>query len=298
MNRDVIITCAVTGAGDTLGKHPGVPVTPTQIADACVDAANAGAAMVHIHVRNPETGKGSRDPALFREVVGILRRRGTDVIINLTAGMGGDFVPGREKPSIAGPGTDLVGPLERLAHVEELLPEVCSLDCGSMNFGLGDEVYVNTTACITAMAARCKELGVKPELEVFDLGQIRCARHIIDQGLIESPPLFQVCLGFAWGAGADTASMVAMTNALPVGANWFSFGPSSLQMPMAAQAMILGGNVRVGLEDNLYLKRGVLASNGQLVEKAAHIIDQLGGRVVSPAEARIQLGLKPGAPGA
>jgi uncharacterized protein (DUF849 family) len=293
MNRDVIITCAVTGAGDTVGKHAGVPVTPKQIADSCIEATNAGAAMVHIHVRNPETGKGSRDPALFREVVEILRRRNIDVIINLTAGMGGDFVPSKENPSNGGPGTDLVGPLERLAHVEELLPDVCSLDCGSMNFGMGNEVYVNTSAYLQTMAARCKELGVKPELEVFDLGQIRLARHLIDQGLIEAPPLFQVCLGLAWSAGADTASMLAMTNALPAGANWFSFGPGNMQMPMAAQAMVLGGNVRVGLEDNLYLKKGVLASNGQLVEKAAHIIDQLGGRVVSPKEARVKLGLKP-----
>ena len=292
MNRDVIITCAVTGAADTVGKHPGVPVTPKQIAEACFEAEQAGAAMVHIHVRDPKTGKGSRDPALFREVVELVRARGTDVIINLTAGMGGDFVPGKDNPAVGGPGTDIVGAMERLAHVEELLPDVCSLDCGTLNFGMGHEVYINTSACLRDMASRCQELGVKPELEVFDLGQIRLARHLIDQGLIDSPPMFQVCLGLAWSAGADTASMLAMTNALPAGANWFSFGPGNLQMPMAAQAMILGGNVRVGLEDNLYLKKGVLASNGQLVEKAAHIIDQLGGRVVSPKEARTKLGIK------
>lgn len=292
MNRDVIITCAVTGAGDTLSKHPDVPVTPKQIADACIEAASAGAAIVHIHVRDPQTGKGSRDPALFREVVETVRASDTDVVINLTAGMGGDFVPGKDDAAIPGPGTDLIGPLERLAHVEGLLPDICSLDCGSMNFGTGDEVYINTTANLAVMTARCKELGVKPELEVFDLGQVRCARYLIDQGLIESPPLFQVCLGLAWGAGADTASMLALVNALPPDATWFSFGPGGLQMPMAAQAMILGGHVRVGLEDNLYLERGVLASNGQLVEKAAHIIEQLGGRVVSPNEARVTLGLK------
>jgi uncharacterized protein (DUF849 family) len=293
MNRDVIITCAVTGSGDSVGKHPGVPVTPRQIAEACFEAQAAGAAMVHIHVRNPETGKASRDTALYREVVERIRTRGTDVIINLTAGMGGDYVPGRENPAIGGPGTDIVGPLERLAHVEELLPDVCSLDCGTLNFGLGDEVYINTSACLAAMAAQCQKLGVKPELEVFDLGQIRLARHLIDQGLIDAPPLFQICLGLTWSAGADTASMLAMTTALPANANWFSFGPGNMQMPMAAQAMVLGGNVRVGLEDNLYLKKGVLASNGQLVEKAAHIIDQLGGRVVPAGEARARLGLKP-----
>jgi uncharacterized protein (DUF849 family) len=292
MNRDVIITCAVTGAADAASKHPGLPITPRQIADACLEAENAGAAMVHIHVRDPKTGKGSRDPALFREVVEAVRARGTDIIVNLTAGMGGDFVPSKENPAIGGPGTDIVGPLERLAHVEELLPDVCSLDCGSMNFGMGNEVYINTSASLQAMAVRCQELGVKPELEVFDLGQIRLARHLIDQGLIDAPPLFQLCLGLAWSAGADTASMLAMKNALPAGANWGSFGPSNLQMPMVAQAMVLGGNVRVGLEDNLYLEKGVLASNGQLVEKAAHIIQQLGGRVVSAADARVTLGLK------
>ena len=293
MNRNVIITCAVTGAGDTVGKHPGVPVTPRQIADACFEAESAGAAMVHIHVRDPKTGKGSRDPALFRQVVELVRARNTDVIINLTAGMGGDFVPGKDNPAIGGPGTDIVGALERLAHVEELLPDVCSLDCGTLNFGMGNEVYINTSQCLKDMAVRVQQLGVKPELEVFDLGQIRLARHLIDQGLIDSPPMFQVCLGLAWSAGADTASMLAMTSMLPNDANWFSFGPGNLQMPMAAQAMVLGGNVRVGLEDNLYLKRGVLASNGQLVEKAAHIIDQLGGRVVPAKEARVKLGLKP-----
>jgi len=293
MNKDVMITCAVTGAGDSIAKHPDLPVTPKQIAQACFDAADAGAAMVHIHVRNPANGKASRDPKLFREVVELVRAKGTDVIINLTAGMGGDFVPSAENPAIGGPGTDIVGAMERLAHVEELLPDVCSLDCGTLNFGMGNEIYINTSACLTAMAKRVQELGVKPELEVFDLGQIRLARHLIDQGLIDAPPLFQVCLGLAWSAGADTNSMMAMTNALPPDANWFSFGPGTMQMPMAAQAMILGGNVRVGLEDNLYLKKGVLASNGQLVEKAAHIIDQLGGRVMSAKEARAKLGLKP-----
>ena len=293
MNRDVMITCAVTGSGDSIGKHPDLPVTPKQIAQACFDAADAGAAMVHIHVRNLENGKASRDPKLFRQVVELVRAKGTDVIINLTAGMGGDFVPSAENPAIGGPGTDIVGAMERLAHVEELLPDVCSLDCGTLNFGMGHEVYINTSACLAAMAKRVQELGVKPELEVFDLGQIRLARHLIDQGLIDAPPLFQVCLGLAWSAGADTNSMLAMTNALPADANWFSFGPGTMQMPMAAQAMILGGNVRVGLEDNLYLKKGVLASNGQLVEKAAHIIDQLGGRVMSAKEARVKMGLKP-----
>lgn len=291
MNGEVVITCAVTGAGDTIDKHPGVPVTPAQIADACIEAANAGAAVVHIHVRDPETGKGSRDPALYRESVEAVRRRNPDVILNLTTGMGGDFIPGDEDP--AGTGTDLVGPLERCVHVDELRPDICSLDCGSMNFGLGHEVFVNTTANLEIMAGHCKELGVKPELEVFDLGQIRCAKYLQDQGLVESPPLFQVCLGVAWGAAADTESMLAMRNELPSASIWFAFGIGRHQMPMVAQTILLGGHVRVGLEDNLYLSRGVLASNGQLVEKAVHIIEELGGRVLGPQEARGVLGLRP-----
>ena len=291
MNGDVVITCAVTGAGDTVGRHPGVPVTPAQITEACIEAANAGAAVVHIHVRDPETGVGSRDPALYREVVEAVRSRDPDVILNLTTGMGGDFIPGEEDPAAAGPGTDLVGPLERCVHVDELRPDICSLDCGTMNFGLGHEIFVNTTANLEVMAGHCKDLGVKPELEVFDLGQIRCAKYLQDQGLVESPPLFQVCLGVAWGAGADTGSMLAMRNELPPDSIWFAFGIGRHQMPMVAQTILLGGHVRVGLEDNLYLSRGVLASNGQLVEKAARIIEELGGRVLGPQEARGVLGL-------
>ncbi len=293
MSSGVIVTCAVTGSGDTVGKNPAVPVTPEQIADACMQAASAGAAVVHVHVRDPETGKGCRDTDLFREVVELVRGRDRDVIINLTSGMGGDFVPGEDDPAVAGPGTDLVGPLERLAHIEELRPEICSLDCGSMNFGLGHEVYINTTASLEIMAGRCQKIGVKPELEVFDLGQIRCAKYLQDQGLVDDPPVFQICLGLAWGAGADAESMLALRNELPEGAKWFAFGVGRQQMPMAAQAILLGGHVRVGLEDNLYLSRGVLASNGELVEKAVRIIEELGGEVLGPDAARKELGLGP-----
>jgi len=286
MNTDVIITCAVTGAADTADRNPAVPVTPKQIADACIEAANAGAAIVHIHVRDPETGQGSRDPNLYREVVEQVRGSDIDVILNLTSGMGGDFVPGEDDPAVGGPGTDLIGPLERIVHVEELRPDICSVDCGSMNYGHGHEVYINTTANLEIILARCKELGVKPELEVFDLGHIRCAQYLMDQGFIDDPPMFQVCLGLVWGAGGDTESMLAMRNALPTGSNWFGFGVGRMEMPMVAQAMMLGGHVRVGLEDNLYLSRGNLASNGQLVEKAAGIVTELGGRVLGPDEAR------------
>ncbi len=292
MNNEVIITCAVTGAGDTVGRHSGVPVTPAQVAAAAVEAAKAGAAVAHVHVRDPETGKGARDPALFREAVERIRDSGTDVVINLTAGMGGDWVPSDDDPSLPGPGTDMIGPAERLAHVEDLKPEICSLDCGTLNFGGGNEIYISTPAYLKAMAEQVKAWGVKPELEVFDLGHIRFARAMIDAGLIEDPPLFQICLGIPWGAGADTATMMAMRDALPDGALWAGFGISRMEMPMVAQAVILGGNARVGLEDNLYLDRGVLATNGQLVERAVEIVERLGARVLSPQEARNKLGLK------
>ena len=292
MNNEVIITCAVTGAGDTVGRHPGVPVTPAQVAEAAIEAAKAGAAVAHVHVRDPETGKGARDPALFREAVERIRDSGTDVVINLTAGMGGDWVPSEEDPSLPGPGTDMIGPAERLAHVEALKPEICSLDCGTLNFGGGNEIYISTPAYLKAMAEKVKAWGVKPELEVFDLGHVRFARSMIDAGLIEEPPLFQICLGIPWGAGADTATMMAMRDALPAGANWAGFGISRMQMPMVAQAVVLGGNARVGLEDNLYLDKGVLASNAQLVERAVEIIERLGARVLSPQEARVKLGLR------
>jgi uncharacterized protein (DUF849 family) len=291
MNNEVVITCALTGAGDTVGKHAGVPVTPAQVADSAIEAAKAGAAIVHVHVRDPQTGKGARDPALFREVVTRIRGSGTDVVLNLTAGMGGDWLPSESDPSVGGPGTDMAGPEERLLHVEELLPEICSLDCGTMNFGDGNSIYINPPGYLRTMAKRIKERGVKPELEVFDLGHIRLARQMIDEGLITEPPLFQICLGLAWGAGADTASMKTMCDALPPNANWTGFGVSRMQMPMAAQAVLLGGHVRVGLEDNLYLDRGVLASNGQLVERAVEIVERLGARVLGPDEARQKLGL-------
>jgi len=291
MKRDVIISCAVTGSGDTVGIHPDVPVTPEQIAAAAISAAEAGAAIAHIHVRDLETGKGNRDIALFAEAVEIVRASDSDVIINLTAGMGGDWAPAADEPGMPGPGTDMAGPQERLAHVKALQPEICSLDCGTMNFG-ENLIYVSTPDYLREMARAVQEWGVKPELEVFDLGQINMARTLQAEGLIDDPPLFQLCLGIPWGAPADTESMLAMRNALPEGANWASFGISRMQMPMVAQAVLLGGNVRVGLEDNLYLRKGVLASNAQLVEHARTIVESLGARVASPDEAREQLGLR------
>ena len=292
MNNEVIITCAVTGAGDTTGKSHLVPITPEQVANAAIEAAKAGAAVAHIHVRDPETGKGSRDPVLFKEAVDRVRDSGVDVIINLTAGMGGDWIPSDEDPSMPGPGTDMVGPEERLAHVIKCKPDICSLDCGTMIFGNGNDLYLNTPVYLRTMAKITQELGVKPELEVFDLGQVRLARALVDEGLIDAPPMFQLCLGIPWGAGADTETMAAMKHALPADAVWAGFGISRMQMPMVAQAMLLGGNVRVGLEDNIYLDRGVLATNGMLVERAVEIIERLGGKVLSPDEARKKIGLK------
>jgi uncharacterized protein (DUF849 family) len=290
MNHDVIITCAVTGAGDTTSRSNLVPITPRQVADAAIEAAKAGAAVVHVHVRDPETGQGSRDPALFREAVDMIRDSGVDMIINLTAGMGGDWVPSAEDPSLPGPGSDMIGPEERLAHVVDCKPDICSLDCGTMNLA-GDYAYINTAPFLRRMAEMVQELGVKPELEVFDLGQIRLARSLIDDGLIDAPPMFQLCLGIPWGAGADTETMTAMKQALPADALWAGFGISRMQMPMVAQAVLLGGNVRVGLEDNIYLDKGVLASNGMLVERAVEIIERMGARVLGPDEARAKIGL-------
>ena len=294
MNYDVVVTCAVTGAGDTVGRHPGVPVTPKQIADAAIEAAKAGAAVAHIHVRDPETGKGSRDPELFKEVVDRVRSNGTDVVINLTSGMGGDWVPSAENPALPGPGTDMIGPLERVAHVQDLLPEICSLDCGTMNFGDGNEIYISTPLFLRKMAELTKEWGVKPELEVFELGHIRFAKQMIAEGLIAEPPMFQICLGIPWGADQTVDTMKVMKDDLPAGANWVGFGISRMQMPMAAAAVAMGGNVRVGLEDNIWLERGVLATNAQLVERVVGIIERMGARAVTPAEARTKLGLRGG----
>jgi uncharacterized protein (DUF849 family) len=293
MNYEVIVTCAVTGAGDTVGKHPAIPVTPKQIADAAIEAAKAGATVAHCHVRDPETGKGTRDVHLYKEVVDRIRSSGTDIIINLTAGMGGDLEIGAgEDPFKFGKATDLVGPLTRLAHVEELLPEMCTLDCGSLNFGDGDYTYISTPNMLRAGAKRVKELGVKPELEIFDTGHLWFAKQMVKEGLFEGAPLFQICLGIPWGAEANTTTMKAMVDNLPEGALWAGFGIGRMQMPMVAQAMLLGGNVRVGLEDNIWLDKGVHASNASLTERAVEIILRLGARPLTPAEGRKKLGLK------
>jgi uncharacterized protein (DUF849 family) len=292
MNYEVVVSCAVTGSGDTTGRSPHVPVTPKEVADAAIQAAQAGAAIAHIHVRDPETGQGSRDPKLFNEVVNRVRDSGTDVVINLTAGMGGDWVPSEQDPAMPGLGTDMIGAQERLAHVEECRPEICSLDCGTLNFGNGNEIYISTPPMLRQMAAMTKEWGVKPELEVFELGHIRFATQMIAEGLIADPPMFQICLGIPWGADQSVDTMKVMKDHLPAGANWAGFGISRMQMPMAAAAVAMGGNVRVGLEDNIYLDRGVLATNGQLVTRAVEILERMGARAITPQEARNKLNLR------
>jgi uncharacterized protein (DUF849 family) len=292
MNQNIIITCAVTGAGDTVGKNPHVPVTPRQIADAAIEAAKAGATVVHCHVRDPQTGKGSRDPALYRELMEHIKASNVDVIVNLTAGMGGDLEIGAgERPCDFGAGTDLVGPLTRLVHVEELLPDICTLDCGTLNFGDGDTIYVSTPAALRVGAKRITELGVKAELEIFDTGHLWFSKQMMKEGLL-ADPLFQLCLGIPWGAPADTTTMKAMVDNLPAGATWAGFGIGRMQMPMAAQAMLLGGNVRVGLEDNLWLDKGVPASNGSLVERVIKLIECMGAKPMTPAEGRVKMNLK------
>ncbi|GED23157.1 3-keto-5-aminohexanoate cleavage protein [Halomonas halmophila] len=290
MNRNVILTCAVTGAGDTTAKNPNVPVTPRQIADSCIEAARAGASIAHIHVRDPQTGGISHSLDHFREVMERVRESDTDIVMNITAGGGGDWIPDTQDPTRGGPGTDIQTPAQRHEPVGELLPELCTLDCGSLNFS--DMVYINTADWLREHARLVQAAGVKPELECFDLGHIWFARQLQQEGLIDGDPLYQLCLGIPWGAEADTETMLAMRNKLPAGANWAAFGIGREQMPMVAQAALLGGHVRVGLEDNLMLKKGVLATNGELVDKASGIIDGLGGRVMTPAETRAHLALR------
>ena len=291
--REVFITCAVTGAGDTVRRSGKVPVTPAEIAAAAIEAAEAGAAVAHIHVRDPATGKGARDPTLYREVVERIRASATDVVINLTAGMGGDLVlgsPDRPLPPTAG-GTDMAGADERLAHVAELLPEICTLDCGTMNFGEGDYVMTNTPAMLKAMAGRIQALGVRPEIEIFDGGHLVLAKWLKEQGLIEDPVLVQLCMGIPWGAPDDMATLMALVGNLPEGWIFSAFSIGRNQLPYAALAALAGGNVRVGLEDNLWLGKGELATNGALVERAVGIVARMGVRVLSPAEVREKLKL-------
>jgi uncharacterized protein (DUF849 family) len=294
VNTEVFITCAVTGVGATTDRSELVPVTPAQIAEAALEAAEAGAAIVHIHVRNPETGGPSRDPALYGEVVERIRASGVDVVLNLTAGMGGDLVLGGIESPLppSSEGTDMAGATERLAHVAELRPEICTLDCGTMNFAEGDYVMTNTPSMLREMARQIRELGVRPEIEVFDTGHLVFAKQLIAEGLVDEPAMLQLCMGIPYGAPDDPGTLLALVNQLPPACVFSAFAIGRMQLPYVALAPIVGGNVRVGLEDNIWLEKGVHASNGSLVHRAVEILHRLGARVLTPEEGRKKLGLK------
>ena len=293
MNVEAFITCAVTGVGATTVRSELVPVTPSQIADAALEAARAGAAIAHLHVRDPVTGGPSRDPALYRQVVERIRASGTDVVLNLTAGMGGDLVLGGvETPLPPNPdGTDMAGATERLAHVRELLPEICTLDCGTMNFAEGDYVMTNTPSMLREMARQIGELGVRPEIEVFDTGHLVFAKELIAEGLIDAPAMIQLCLGIPYGAPDDPATLLALVQNLPPDCVFTAFSIGRMQLPFVAMSVLAGGHVRVGLEDNIWLSRGVRATNGALVERAATILEAMNVRVLGPDEVRERLQL-------
>ena len=291
MTREVIVTCAVTGSHQNFHKHPDFPVTPAQIAQSCMDARKAGAAVVHVHVRDPSTGAPSGDPALYREVVERIRDQGSDVLINLTTGEGGRYAPDPDDPARGGPGTTLRRPELRVRHVLELRPDICSLDVGTANFN--EHVFMNTPGHLRVMAEAIRDAGVKPEMEVFELGHVRFACRLIEEGYIDEPPMFQICLGIPWAAPATPEVMALMRDQLPPGAVWAGFGISRFEFPMVAQAVTLGGHVRVGLEDNLYLSKGEFATNATLVEKAVRIIRELGAEPAEPRRAAEILALSP-----
>lgn len=298
MNKEVFITAAVTGSGATQDRSPHVPRSPAQIADSAIAAAKAGAAIVHCHVRDPETGAPSRDLRLFREVTDRVRDSDTDVILNLTAGMGGDIVFGDvETPmQLSQAGTDMAGASERVAHVLECRPEICTLDCGTMNFAEADYVMTNTPGMLVAMGRMMSEMGVKPEIEAFDTGHLWYAKQLVAEGVLDSPALVQLCMGVPWGAPDDLNTFMAMVNNVPQDWTFSAFALGRNQMAYVAAAVLAGGNVRVGLEDNLWLRKGVLAENWQLVEQAHNLIENMGSRVIGPEETRAKLGLEKRAP--
>jgi uncharacterized protein (DUF849 family) len=297
MNREVFITCAVTGSGGTQDRSPHVPRSPKQIADSAIAAAKAGAAIVHCHVRDPETGAPARDPKLYREVTDRIRDANVDAVLNLTAGMGGDMIFGPpSQPLPLSNGTDMASAEERMAHVAECLPEICTLDCGTMNFAEADYVMTNTPGMLDAMGGMMTELGVKPEIEAFDTGHLWYAKNLVERGILEGPALVQLCMGVPWGAPDDLNTFMAMVNNVPKDWTWSAFSLGRNEMPYVAASVLAGGNVRVGLEDNLWLEKGVLAKNEDLVTRARAIIENLGARIMSPEEVRAKLGLTKRAP--
>ena len=298
MNREVFITCAVTGSGGTQDRSLHVPRSPEQIANSAIDAAKAGAAVVHCHVRDPETGVPSRDPAMFREVTDRIRDAEIDVVLNLTAGMGGDMVFGPVENPLAlnQQQTDMAGATERVAHVANCLPEICTLDCGTMNFAEADYVMTNTPGMLDAMGKMMTEMGVKPEIEAFDTGHLWLAKNLVERGILDSPALVQLCMGVPWGAPDDLNTFMAMVNNVPSDWTWSAFSLGRNELPYVAASVLAGGNVRVGLEDNLWLEKGVLAKNEDLVARAKVIIENMGARVIGPEEVRAKLGLTKRAP--
>jgi uncharacterized protein (DUF849 family) len=292
MNREVFITCAITGSGATQDRSPHVPRSPMQIADNAIAAARAGAAVVHCHVRDPETGAPSRKLAYYREVTERIRAADVDIVLNLTAGMGGDIVFGNAaQPLPLAAGTDMVGATERVAHIADCLPEICTLDCGTMNFAEADYVMTNTPGMLQAMGRMMTELGVKPEIEAFDTGHLWYAKQLVADGVLAPDALVQLCMGVPWGAPDDLNTFMSMVNNVPDNWTFSGFGLGRNQMAYVAASVLAGGNVRVGLEDNLWLGKGVLATNEQLVSRAKTIIESMGARVIGPDEVRAKLGL-------
>ena len=297
MTREVFITCAVTGSGSSQDRSPHVPRSPEQIANSAIAAAKAGAAIVHCHVRDPETGVPSRDPKLYREVTDRIRDAEVDVVLNLTAGMGGDIVFGPPSaPLPLNDATDMVSAEERLAHIEDCLPEICTLDCGTMNFAEADYVMTNTPGMLTTMGARMEALGVKPEIEAFDTGHLWYAKQLVKDGVLSSPALVQLCMGIPWGAPNDLNTFMAMVNNVPDDWNWSAFSIGRDEMPYVAASVLAGGHVRVGLEDNLWLVKGELATNEALVSRAVSIIENMGATLMGPDAVRQKLGLTKQAP--
>jgi len=297
MTREVFITCAVTGSGSSQDRSPHVPRSPEQIANSAIAAARAGAAIVHCHVRDPETGVPSRDPKLYREVTERIRDAEVDVVLNLTAGMGGDIVFGPPSaPLPLNDATDMVSAEERLAHIEDCLPEICTLDCGTMNFAEADYVMTNTPGMLTTMGARMEALGVKPEIEAFDTGHLWYAKQLVKDGVLSSPALVQLCMGIPWGAPNDLNTFMAMVNNVPDDWNWSAFSIGRDEMPYVAASVLAGGHVRVGLEDNLWLGKGELATNEALVSRAVSIIENMGATIIGPDAVRQKLGLTKQAP--
>lgn len=293
MNREVFITCAVTGSGGTQDRSPHVPRSPEQIANSAIAAAKAGAAVVHCHVRDPETGAPSRDPGLFRELTDRIRDAEVDVVLNLTAGMGGDIITGPPEAPLPlnEAATDMAGATERMAHVVDCLPEICTLDCGTMNFAEADYIMTNTPGMLRTMGKMMTDLGVKPEIEAFDTGHLWLAKTLVEEGVLDSPAMVQLCMGVPWGAPNDLNTFMAMVNNIPESWTWSAFTLGRNQMAYVAAAILAGGNVRVGLEDNLWLDKGVFATNEQLVERAVGIIEGMGASVIGPEVVRQKLGL-------